>query len=61
MSLLVRAALLGGLAYVVSRAVRKADGSNFLNRSDVDRISGDRNQDLDNVWPTADEPSTRSV
>lgn len=73
MSLLVRAALLGGLAYVVSRAVRKADGSAFLSRSDADRITRsnagrisrldkgvvarDSDGDSDLEWKRTDQPS----
>ncbi len=38
MSLLVRAALLGGLAYVVSRAVRSSQHSLDLSRSQSKRL-----------------------
>lgn len=71
MSLLVRAAVLGGLAYVVSRAVRRADASTFLNRSNAARlnradaragaVSRDSDDGLDLGWPNADRPSTTSA
>ena len=69
MSFLVRAALLGGLAYAVSRAVRKPGGSTFLSRSDADRItdrmqsddsrtSADSYDDADLAWRRSNQPST---
>ena len=67
MSLLVRAALLGGLAYAVSRAVRKPGDSTFLSRSNADRIksdesrtsiSGDSYDDADLAWRKSNQPST---
>ena len=65
MSLLVRAAVLGGLAYVVSRAIRKSDGSTLLNRSDVGRrnksdegsMSSDFDQDSDIGLQKSNQPS----
>lgn len=69
MSLLVRAAVLGGLAYVVSRAVRRADTSTFLSRSNTDRInradagtiSRDSDDGFDLGWQNADRPSTTNA
>lgn len=69
MSLLVRAALLGGLAYVVSRAVRKSDAATFLNRADADRIdradtgriSRDTDDGRDLGWQSSDQSSTTHV
>lgn len=61
MSLLVRAAILGGLAYVVSRAVRGSAGSNYLNRSDTSRLSRSFDQDPDDAWPRSDQPSTSTL
>lgn len=69
MSLLVRAAVLGGLAYVVSRAVRKANRTKFLSRSDADRInraddgaiSRDSDDGFDLRWQNADQPSTTNA
>lgn len=56
MSLLVRAALLGGLAYVVSRAVRNQSQLGYANRSDTARLSQTADEG-DEVWPSADQPS----
>lgn len=52
MSILVRAALLGGLAYVVSRAVRSEQGSDRLSNI-RQKWSGD--QQSDDTWPTSDQ------
>ncbi|HWL73015.1 MAG TPA: hypothetical protein VNQ74_04000 [Burkholderiaceae bacterium] len=63
MSLLVRAALLGGLAYVVSRAVRNSQHSLESSRPQPARLA--RNDD-DEYQPdlqssAQDQPSTTSV
>ena len=61
MSLLVRAALLGGLAYVVSRAVRTSQQSLDFSRSQPQRLSRDTDEDELEMQPTQQEPSTSSV
>jgi hypothetical protein len=58
MSLLVRAALLGGLAYVVSRAVRNSQQSLESSRSQPQRISRDTYEDESEMQSTQQEPST---
>ena len=50
MSLLVRAALLGGLAYVVSRAVRNSQHSLDSSRFETQRLA--RTADYDEEGPT---------
>ncbi|MEO8185849.1 MAG: hypothetical protein ABI580_00600 [Burkholderiaceae bacterium] len=60
MSLLVRAALLGGLAYVVSRAVRSSQLSLDLSRSQAKRLPPNTN-DVSELRPTQDQPSTSNV
>jgi hypothetical protein len=58
MSVLVRAALLGGLAYVVSRAVRRSDaGSDYLSGAEPGRNLRGADQDLDARWQNAEEPT----
>ena len=62
MSLLVRAALLGGLAYVVSRAVRNSQQSLESSRSQPQRLS--RNEGGENeleLESPHDQPSTSSA
>ena len=61
MSLLVRAAVLGGLAYVVSRAVRKSQQSLESSRGETQRLA--RSTDDDDVYETRpeDQPSTSNV
>ncbi len=61
MSLLVRAALLGGLAYVVSRAVRNSQQSIDSSRSEARRLARTAHDDQDEQWRTADQPSTTSL
>ena len=61
MSLLVRAALLGGLAYVVSRAVRSSQQSLDFSRSEAKRLPRNTNDDLSEPQPTDAEPSTSNV
>jgi hypothetical protein len=58
MSILVRAALLGGLAYVVSRAVRNSQQSLESSRSQPQRISRDTYEDESEMQSTQQEPST---
>jgi hypothetical protein len=61
MSLLVRAALLGGLAYVVSRAVRNSEQSLESSRSQPRRLSRDTYEDESEMQSTQQEPSTSST
>jgi hypothetical protein len=61
MSLLVRAALLGGLAYVVSRAVRNSQHSLESSRSQPQRLSRDTYEDESEMQSTQQEPSTSSA
>jgi hypothetical protein len=58
MSLLVRAALLGGLAYVVSRAVRKSQLSIDSSRAEARRLARNADGDEDEQWSTDKRPST---
>jgi hypothetical protein len=58
MSLLVRAALLGGLAYVVSRAVRTSQQSLESSRSQPQQLSRDTFEDESEMQSTQQEPST---
>lgn len=62
MSLLIRAAVLGGLAYAVSRAVRTSRQSIDSSRSDARRLArastADLDEPLEEPWPTADQLST---
>jgi hypothetical protein len=59
MSILVRAALLGGLAYVVSRAVRNSQQSLESSRSQPQRLSRDTYEDESEMMQsTQQEPST---
>lgn len=61
MSLLVRAAVLGGLAYVVSRAVRKSQQSLGSSRAVTERLTRSTDDDLyDDVLPE-ERPSTSTV
>ena len=63
MSILVRAALLGGLAYVVSRAVRSSQQSLGDSRAQPERLSrnrGDDEYELE-LQSTDDQPSTSST
>ncbi len=59
MSLLVRAALLGGLLYVVSRAMRSRD-SDALSRSDARRLSH-ADDEPDETWPRSEQPSATTT
>lgn len=59
MSVLIRAALLGGLAYVVSRALRDSHDSNYLSHSGgARRLS---QSDDSETWPTPDQHSTNNL
>jgi hypothetical protein len=61
MSLLVRAALLGGLAYIVSRAVRNSQHSLGSSRSHAQRLMRPTDHDVSELLPIDDQPSTSSV
>ncbi len=62
MSLLIRAAVLGGLAYAVSRAVRTSRQSIDSSRFDARRLaraSTDKlDETADETWPTSEQLST---
>ena len=58
MSLLVRAALLGGLAYLVSRAVRKSQQSIDSSSVEARRLARNADADQEEKWSTDREPST---
>ena len=58
MSLLVRAALLGGLAYVVSRAVLKSQQSIDSSRAKARRLARNADADPEEKWSTDKQPST---
>ena len=57
MSLLVRAALLGGLAYVVSRAVRKSQQSIDSSRAEARRLARNADADQEEKWSIDHQPS----
>ena len=61
MSLLVRAALLGGLAYVVSRAVRKNQQSIDSSRAEARRLARTADVDQAEPWSTEKQSSTSSL
>ena len=58
MSLLVRAALLGGLAYVVSRAISKSRQSIDSSRAEARRLARNADADQEEKWSTDKQPST---
>ncbi len=60
MSILIRAALLGGLAYVVSRAVRHSQDPDDLAQSESGRLSEFEGETVADGWPTAATRSTGS-
>jgi hypothetical protein len=60
-SLLVRAALLGGLAYVVSRAVRKSQQSINSSSAEGRRLARNADADQEEKWSTDREPSTTDM
>ncbi len=59
MSILIRAALLGGLAYVVSRAVKSSQGAHRSYDQNESNFNDD-SRDL-STWPTSDQPSTGNL
>jgi hypothetical protein len=61
MSLLVRAALLGALAYVVSRAVRKSQQSIDFSGAEGRRLARNADADQDEQWSTDQQPSTTHI
>ena len=62
MSFLVRAALLGGIAYVVSRAVRNSQQSLDFSRSQPQRLSRDGDDEYESdVESKQNQPSTSSA
>lgn len=61
MSLLVRAALLGGLVYVVSRAVRNSQQSLESSRSHAQRLTRATDNDVSELLPIDDQRSTSNV
>lgn len=56
MSILVRAAILGGLAYVVSRAIKSSQELSYT--SDAPRLARADIDDLDDTYPSSDARST---
>ncbi len=59
MSLLVRAAVIGGLVYAVSRALktrRNASDPKYLPRADAPPLA--RTQERDDTWPTPELTSS---
>jgi hypothetical protein len=61
MSLLIRAALLGGLAYVVSRAARKSQHSIDSSRSEARRLARAAEDNQDEQSSTQNQPSIPHV
>ncbi len=61
MSLLVRAALLGGIAYVVSRAVRTSRQSLESSRSQPERLTRRPDDDVSDYQLGAEQPSASST
>ena len=57
MSFLVRAALLGGLAYVVTRAVRNRQHSLNSSRYEALRLGRDPDDTQDDLWSPQNQPS----
>ena len=57
MSLLVRAALLGGLAYVVSRAVRNSQYSLGSSRAETQRLARTADYDEEELTPSGNPRS----
>lgn len=58
MSILVRAALLGGLAYVVSRAIKGSQNVHYAD--DARQLQRAEDLDQDELWPTSVQASTGS-
>ena len=61
MSLLVRAALLGGLAYVVSRAVRNSQYSLGTSRSETQRLARRADYDEEDLTPAENQRPTMNL
>ena len=61
MSPLVRAALLGGLAYVVSRAVRKSQQSIDSSRPEARRLARAAEDKQNERWSTQNQSSTANT
>ena len=61
MSLLVRAALLGGLAYVVSRAVRNSQHSLDSSRSETQRLARTADYDEEELTPSGNPRSATDI
>ena len=61
MSLLIRAALLGGIAYAVSRAVRNSRQSLESSRSQPQRLARTPDDEVSNFQLGAEQPSTSSA
>jgi hypothetical protein len=61
MSLLLRAALLGGLAYVVSRAISKSWQSIDSSRAEARRLARNADADEGEQWSTDKQPSTTQM
>ena len=61
MSLLVRAALLGGLAYVVTRAVRNRQHSLNSSRPEALRLARDTVDTQDDLWSPHNQPSASNI
>lgn len=55
MSILVRAAILGGLAYVVSRAVRSSQQSLDSSRAETRRLARTTDENFDQERQSADQ------
>lgn len=58
MSFLVRAAVLGGLAYLVTRVVRSQREADFLAGSGAYRLPETAERVRDDVWETDDRHAT---
>jgi len=57
-SLIVRAVLLGGLAYVLSRAVRKSQQSIDSSSAEARRLARNAHADQEEKWSTDKQSST---
>ena len=61
MSLLIRAALLGGIAYAVSRAVRTSRQSLETSRSQPQRLTRSPDDDVTDFQLGAEQPSASNT
>ena len=61
MSLLLRAAVLGGIAYLISRSM--SGNSTSRRAKHTGREDADRDMDASHVWPTSDarQPATANA